>query len=109
MVGPQWEQKIVAELDSAINKWIDMVPLHCECSANMFHCRPHNSLNRSTMGPRSRRSSLPEPVGYTLCELLFAADLHTQAIYSVTSQTFTAHPAFLGDLHKRGAFLHACP
>ena len=54
MVGPQWEQKIVAELDSAINKWIDMVPLHCECSTNIFRCRHHNPLNRSTMGPRSR-------------------------------------------------------
>ena len=25
-VGPQWEQHIVAELDSALNKWIDSVP-----------------------------------------------------------------------------------
>ncbi|KAG8709844.1 hypothetical protein FRC09_000448, partial [Ceratobasidium sp. 395] len=27
-VGPQWEQHIVAELDSALNKWIDSVPDH---------------------------------------------------------------------------------
>lgn len=27
-VGPQWEQHIVAELDSALNKWIDTVPDH---------------------------------------------------------------------------------
>ena len=29
-VGPQWEQHIVAELDSALNKWIDTVPDHRE-------------------------------------------------------------------------------
>ena len=33
-VGPQWEQHIVAELDSALNKWIDTVPDHCE----LIHC-----------------------------------------------------------------------
>ena len=27
-VGPEWEQRIVAELDSALNKWIDTVPEH---------------------------------------------------------------------------------
>ncbi|KDQ08707.1 hypothetical protein BOTBODRAFT_138635 [Botryobasidium botryosum FD-172 SS1] len=27
-VGPQWEQHIVAELDSALNNWIDSVPDH---------------------------------------------------------------------------------
>ncbi|KAF7967970.1 hypothetical protein HWV62_32437 [Athelia sp. TMB] len=27
-VGPKWEQHIVAELDSALNKWIDSVPDH---------------------------------------------------------------------------------
>jgi hypothetical protein len=28
-VGHQWEQHIVAELDSALNRWIDAVPDHC--------------------------------------------------------------------------------
>ena len=27
-VGPKWEQHIVAELDSALNKWVDSVPDH---------------------------------------------------------------------------------
>ena len=27
-VGPEWEQRIVAELDSALNKWSDTVPDH---------------------------------------------------------------------------------
>jgi hypothetical protein len=29
-VGSRWEQHIVAELDSALNKWIDSVPAHRE-------------------------------------------------------------------------------
>jgi hypothetical protein len=33
-VGQQWEQHIVAELDSALNKWIDSVPDHRTYSTN---------------------------------------------------------------------------
>ncbi|KAG2018384.1 nuclear protein [Coprinopsis cinerea AmutBmut pab1-1] len=27
-IGPQWEQHIVAELDSTLNKWVDSIPSH---------------------------------------------------------------------------------
>lgn len=27
-VGPQWEQDIVSEIDSALNAWVDSVPEH---------------------------------------------------------------------------------
>ncbi|KZT23297.1 hypothetical protein NEOLEDRAFT_1180171 [Neolentinus lepideus HHB14362 ss-1] len=48
-VGQQWEQHIVAELDSALNKWIDSVPEHLRWDPNredetffqqsaMLHC-----------------------------------------------------------------------
>jgi hypothetical protein len=30
-VGQDWEQRMVAELDSALNKWMDSLPDHCEC------------------------------------------------------------------------------
>ncbi|KAG1729861.1 fungal-specific transcription factor domain-containing protein [Suillus paluster] len=33
-VGQQWEQQIVAELDSALNKWIDAVPDHLRWDPN---------------------------------------------------------------------------
>ena len=31
-VGHNWEQHIVAELDSALNKWVDSVPDHGTCA-----------------------------------------------------------------------------
>ncbi|KIP05402.1 hypothetical protein PHLGIDRAFT_60579, partial [Phlebiopsis gigantea 11061_1 CR5-6] len=34
-VGPQWEQHIVAELDSALNKWLDSVPDHLRWDPNI--------------------------------------------------------------------------
>ena len=27
-VGPQWEERIVADLDSALNNWMDSIPAH---------------------------------------------------------------------------------
>lgn len=34
-VGQQWEQHIVAELDSALNKWVDSVPDHRRFSVDL--------------------------------------------------------------------------
>jgi hypothetical protein len=28
-VGPEWQQRIVSELDSAVNQWADSIPHHC--------------------------------------------------------------------------------
>ena len=28
--GDDWKQHIITELDSALNKWVDAVPDHCE-------------------------------------------------------------------------------
>ncbi|KAL4064599.1 fungal-specific transcription factor domain-containing protein [Scleroderma citrinum] len=36
--GPQWEERVVAELDSALNKWIDAVPDHLRWD-------PHKDVN----------------------------------------------------------------
>ncbi|KAL0564764.1 Gypsy retrotransposon integrase-like protein 1 [Marasmius crinis-equi] len=33
-VGPQWEQRIVTELDSALNQWVDSVPEHLRWDPN---------------------------------------------------------------------------
>ena len=27
-VGPEWKQRIVAEIDSSMNKWLDSIPAH---------------------------------------------------------------------------------
>ncbi|KAI6025452.1 fungal-specific transcription factor domain-containing protein [Pisolithus marmoratus] len=32
--GPQWEERVVAELDSALNKWVDAVPDHLRWDPN---------------------------------------------------------------------------
>lgn len=36
--GPDWEQHIVTELDSALNKWADTIPSH-----RTSHVRSHDS------------------------------------------------------------------
>lgn len=38
-MGSEWEQHIVAELDSALNKWIDSIPEHRTFSPYHFHIR----------------------------------------------------------------------
>ncbi|PPQ70674.1 hypothetical protein CVT26_014613 [Gymnopilus dilepis] len=42
LVGPKWEQHIVAELDSALNKWVDSVPDHLRWDPNREDVRFFN-------------------------------------------------------------------
>lgn len=48
MVGAEWEQRIVAELDSSLNKWKDSIPAFCEylftAPAIMYHFQFELSL-----------------------------------------------------------------
>lgn len=37
-VGPQWEQNILAQLDSVLNKWADSVPDHRKPKSSSFFC-----------------------------------------------------------------------
>ncbi|KAF4613756.1 hypothetical protein D9613_007374 [Agrocybe pediades] len=45
-VGQQWEQHIVAELDSALNKWVDSVPDHLRWDPNR---EDENFFNQSVL------------------------------------------------------------
>jgi hypothetical protein len=29
-IGVEWEQHLISELDSALNKWLDAIPNHCQ-------------------------------------------------------------------------------
>lgn len=42
LVGSSWERRIVSEIDSAMNKWIDAIPDHCA----WFHAFAHHVLNQ---------------------------------------------------------------
>ena len=48
-VGSQWEERIVAELDSAMNAWIDSVPHHRE-QPTAVHLQSTDSIAYSTLG-----------------------------------------------------------
>jgi hypothetical protein len=44
-VGHQWERKILSELNSALNKWVDSIPAHCK----YVHCVYIHSLDSSAV------------------------------------------------------------
>ena len=33
-VGPEWKQRVIAEIDSSMNKWLDTVPAHRKTLSN---------------------------------------------------------------------------
>lgn len=51
LVGDQWEQRVVTELDSAMNKWADSVPSHRKLLVVSVH--PVLTIY-SSLGPNAR-------------------------------------------------------
>ncbi|THG99013.1 hypothetical protein EW026_g3253 [Hermanssonia centrifuga] len=63
-VGQQWEQHIVAELDSALNKWIDSVPDHLRFSSIVPSYLPLENLHPYPTLP-SQSALMPQDLVFT--------------------------------------------
>ena len=73
----RWQERIVAQLDSAMTKWIDSVPEHCTSPPIHFlPASPHRRAH-STLEPRPGKHSLLETVRDTPSILLHVPDDHT--------------------------------
>ena len=100
-VGQQWEQHIVAELDSALNKWVDSVPDH----RTFFFADlrvPFSFLhNTSSMGPASGRHSVFPSIGNALCQLLPPSDSRTSSFHPVAAKTLNPVLPIACNLYKR--------
>jgi len=100
-VGQQWEQQIVAELDSALNKWIDTVPDHrMWLNLDFILPLPLSSTSRSPVGSKQGRQQLFHAVVSPLCKLLSCPDPHPPPIHPVAPKTVSSIFPFLGDLYE---------
>ena len=70
-IGPHWKQRVVAELDSALNKWVDTIPPHREHHA--FLMRPPTHISIVRWNPEQ-----PDPVFLNQSATLHASYYHTQ-------------------------------
>lgn len=102
-VGPQWEQHIVAELDSALNKWIDTVPDHCKwCNQSSWVT---SLIICSALGPTPREPPVLQPIRHIIRNILPPSDSHPSSIHSLTPKTVTSDFPFAGNLHQRCPFV----
>ena len=100
-VGPHWEQHIVAELDSALNEWIDTVPNH---RAYFFPKHLAYSLNApaSQMGHNGtefQRARLVLTVRKPLQPLLSPANSRASPIHTITAEAVSVIIPIPCDLH----------
>lgn len=107
-VGSQWEQHIVAELDSAMNKWVDSVPDHCKLFATLFDLHLSSGLV-SAMGPQSRERSVAKPVSVSVCNILPPPNYRSSTLHPIASETFTTLVPVPRDLHECSPGLYPCP
>lgn len=74
-VGQQWEQHIVAELDSALNKWVDSVPDHCTFSSTLLF--PTLILSTTIVRWDPHRE---DPIFFRQSAILYANYYHLQIL-----------------------------
>ncbi|KAI0080937.1 hypothetical protein K474DRAFT_1704231 [Panus rudis PR-1116 ss-1] len=104
LTGPQWQQNIVAELDSALNKWIDSVPDH-------LRWNPHNDnelfLNQSALlyskyyqlqitvhRPFISTPNKPSPLSFpslTICTNAARSAIHVMEVLYTRSESVLYH------------------
>ena len=74
-IGPEWEQRIAAELDSELNQWLDNLPDHCALffaiSIDMAGLRSVNSA----LGSEARK-----PLFFNQSSVLYATYYHVQHV-----------------------------
>ena len=100
-VGQQWEQHIVAELDSALNKWVDSVPDHRTFFCRTADFRSYFPCNSSAMGPQSGGHRIFPSIGNPLCQLLPPPDSRTSSFHPITPKTFGPVLSLACNLHER--------
>lgn len=84
LVGGQWEQRVVAELDSAMNKWIDSVPEHRE--------QPSSDIHLLTFyGPRLCSSVGSSPGEYALLRPVCIPARHVLSCSHPDTSPISAH------------------
>ena len=85
-------QRVVAELDSALNSWVDTIPPHRQSSPpeNLAQTLMLILTECSTLGPCAARPRIPQPVRDDVRELLPHPDLRPPAVHP--SAPFLARP-----------------
>lgn len=78
----EWKLRIVTELDSALNKWVDSLPEHREFPTSRLSRHPNFWVHAtSTLGSRPRRHALPRAVCRTIRILLHATNCGAPAVH----------------------------
>ena len=80
MVGPHWEQRVVMELDSALNKWKGSVPNHRTLHGSSSSDGLLTRVLHSSVGCIARRYRVLLPIRDVVWRVLFFADRDTPAV-----------------------------
>ena len=80
-VGPQWEERIVAELDSALNNWLNSLPAHRMFPSPFLTFFVNPKLFDSQVGPTKSKYNLSYTVRRASRGVLQPADNHPPAFH----------------------------
>lgn len=80
LIGDQWEQRIVSELDSSMNNWKDSLPEHRRLYPVSDFPRRLTLICCSSMGSKPTELHVLQSISIALCNLLLYSDTDPQTI-----------------------------
>lgn len=98
----------MAELDSALNKWIDAIPEHRASSLCSPSSTRSNSFRRSALGPNPRRPCFLPPICRSLLPLLPAPNHDPSSVHPFATQALPSLLPLPCDMHERGEVMQSC-
>lgn len=104
----EWKLRIVTELDSALNQWVDSLPDHRKfITLGLFRLPDIRGCVNSPLGPESRGRILPRAICRAFCLLLYAADCGTPTLHN-RKPTGSHIFSFSHNMYQRRTVLHPC-
>jgi len=102
LIGGQWEERVVTELDSSMNKWKDSLPDHCSYCFFMIQLHWIELRFLSAMGFKSTSQSIPISICIYPFNVLLSSDSDTSPFHS---QNNSAIIPIACDMYKCGTYM----
>ena len=97
----QQEQQMVAELDSALNEWIDTIPDHCAYLVQSSYFQYLSLIAfGSAVGSSQERHHVSQPVGFFVFVVSCIADRYSPAIHTIAGEILYVVVSFPRNLHQ---------
>lgn len=102
------DQELIAELDSAMNNWMDSVPSHCTTDLASYVWPASLIPWYSEMASKWQQRTRPQTISCAARNLLPSSDLHSSTVHTFSSEPYSRCISFSGNMYQCRALVLSC-